>query len=226
MQASKTFKALLVSSALFLLPTLVWAETYNPPVSSDSNDYQEVTYDDLVNELSAKKKALVKKEKSPFDDVGLHAGVGYANSLTNLSTHGESLTRDAAGVEVSVGMDLFSPNWYAEGLFRNYGVNTSGNESMTLREFDLEIGYTDKLEGIWSYDLSTGLANRFLSYSDSSKNISVDEVSPNFIVSTGLRAQLIKNLSLGANVSAATAMIGSTADKNSFDFAFRLNMSL
>lgn len=209
-----------------MLPTLVWADFSNSPSASDNGDYKEVTYDDLVNELSAKKNAIAKPDHSPFDDVGLHAGVGYANSLTTMSTHGQTFTRDAGGVQISAGMDLFSPNWFAEGVFSNYGVNTAGNESMTLREFDLLMGYTEKWKGPWSYNISAGLANRFLTYSDSSRDISVNEVSPDFLISTGLRAQMTKNLSFGGDISAATAMIGSTADRNSFDFAFRMNLSL
>ncbi len=97
---------------------------------------------------------------------------------------------------------------------------------MSLREFDLKIGYTNQLESIWNYTLSSGLSNRFLRFTDPTRNVDVDSSTPAFVVSTGLNAQVHKNLSVGAEISARTSMVNDTADKNSFDFAFRLTTSL
>ena len=121
---------------------------------------------------------------------------------------------------------LFSPNWYSEGIFRNYGLTNQGSEELTLRELDLKIGYTNKLESIWSFALSSGISNRFLHFKDSSKNIDVDSTTPSFVISTGFFAQVHRNISLGAEVTAHNAIISQTVDKNSFDFAFRINTSL
>lgn len=105
-------------------------------------------------------------------------------------------------------------------------MTSSGSEELTLREIDLKIGYTNRLESIWSYVLSAGLSNRFMRFTDSTKNIDVDEMTPSLSVSTGFFAQVHRRVSLGAEVSAKTAIVNRTSDKNSFDFAFRLNTSL
>ncbi|KYG64903.1 hypothetical protein AZI86_11940 [Bdellovibrio bacteriovorus] len=210
---------LAISSALFT-STLVQA------ASDNQGDYQEVSYDDLLNELSAKKRAVTKTTKSDLDEVRLHAGIGYANSFTNIATQNQNFNRHAAGIQLSVGMDLFSPNWYSEGVFRNYGQNSSGSEEFSLREIDLKIGYTNKLESIWSYTLSSGLSNRFLKFSDANTAINVDETTPSLVISTGFMGQIHRNLSIGAEVGARSALVNRTADKNSFDFAFRLTTSL
>lgn len=220
MQILKSISLVLVASSFFTLSTLVQAAT------DGRGDYQEVSYDDLVNELNAKKRTLVKKDRSDLEDVRLHAGIGYANSFTNIATQKQNFNRHAAGIQLSVGMDLFSPNWYSEGVFRNYGQNSSGSEEFSLREIDLKIGYTGKLESIWSYTLSSGLSNRFLKFSDAATGISVDETTPSLVISTGFMGQIHKNLSLGAEVGARSAVVNRTADKNSFDFAFRLTTSL
>lgn len=219
MQIIKTIQFALVAFSLFSAPTLVQAAPAN-------SEYEEVSYEDLLNELSAKKQKVTQSSSSSFDDVRLHAGIGYINSFTNISTHSQNFNRHANGIQLSLGMDLFSPNWYSEGVFKNYGVTSSGSEEFTLRELDLKIGYTNRLESIWSYSISSGLSNRFLRFSDTSKGISVDETTPSLIVSTGFMAQVHKHLSLGAEVSAHTSMVNRTSDKNSFDFAFRLNTSL
>lgn len=219
MQTSKTIQFVLIALSLFAAPTLVQA-------AGAPSEYEEVSYDDLLNELSAKKNSLAKKQNSSFDDVRLHAGIGYANSFTNISAQKQNFNRHASGIQLSLGMDLFSPNWYSEGVFRNYGLTSSGNEELTLREFDLKLGYTNTLESIWKYSISSGLSNRFLKFKDSTKDIDVDSTTPSLVVSTGFFAQVHRNLSLGAEVSARTAMVNDTSDKNSFDFAFRLNTSL
>ncbi|WP_295903902.1 hypothetical protein [uncultured Bdellovibrio sp.] len=219
MQISKAIQFVLIALSLFSAPTLVQA-------AGSSSEYEEVSYDDLLNELSAKKNHLAKKQNSSFDDVRLHAGIGYANSFSNISANKQNFNRHASGIQLSLGMDLFSPNWYSEGVFRNYGLTSSGSEEFTLREFDLKIGYTNKLESVWNYTISSGLSNRFLKFSDPSRDISVDSTTPSLVVSTGFIAQVHKNLSLGAEVSARTAVVNDTSDKNSFDFAFRLNTSL
>lgn len=219
MQIIKTIQFALIACALFSAPTLVQA-------AANGSDYEEVSYDDLLNELSAKKNSIARKSASSFDDVRLHAGIGYANSFTNISANNQNFNRHANGIQLSLGMDLFSPNWYSEGVFKNYGVTSSGSEEMTLRELDLKVGYTNRLESIWSYSISSGLSNRFLRFSDSAKGVSVNETTPSLVVSTGFSAQVHKHLSIGAEVSAHTAMVNSTSDKNSFDFAFRLNTSL
>lgn len=220
MNIRNTLKSILVLFPLMTLPTLVQA------ADAGKDDYEEVSYDDLVNELNAKKKNIASGQTSSFDDVRLHAGIGYVNGFTNISAANSNFNRHANGIQLSLGMDLFSPNWYSEGVFKNYGVTSSGSEEMTLRELDLKIGYTNKLESIWSYSVSTGLSNRFLQFSDSSKNIHVDDTTPSLIVSTGFAAQVHQRLSIGAEISAHTAMVNKTADKNSFDFAFRLSTSL
>lgn len=220
MNIRKTLKSILVILPLMTLPTLVQA------VNNSKEDYEEVSYDDLLNELSAKKKNMASGQTSSFDDVRLHAGIGYVNGFTNISAGNSNYNRHANGIQLSLGMDLFSPNWYSEGVFKNYGVTSSGSEELTLRELDLKIGYTNKLESIWSYNIATGLSNRFLQFTDTAKDVRVDDTTPSLIISTGFAAQVHRHLSIGAEVSAHTAMVNKTADKNSFDFAFRLSTSL
>lgn len=220
MQISKSIQFVLITLSLFTVPTFVQA-------ANKYDGYEEVSYDDLLNELNAKKSSFERKQKdTSLENVRLHAGVGYANSFSNISAQRKNFNRHANGIQLSLGMDLFSPNWYSEGIFRNYGLTTSGSEELTLREFDLKMGYTNKLESIWSYTLSTGLSNRFLKFSDPTQNIDVDVTTPSMVVSTGFKAQVHNNISLGAELSARTALIDNTADKNSFDFAFRINTSL
>lgn len=210
----------LATLSILTAPTMVWA------ASSNDSGYEEVSYDDLLTEISAKQKRVTLDKTSSLDDVRLHAGLGYVNSFSNLSANGKNYSRHANGIQLSLGMDLFSPEWYSEGIFRNYGTTTSGSEDLSIRDLEIKIGYTNKLEGVWNYSLSTGLSNRFLKFSDPTNNVNVDETTPSFVISAGFAAQVHKRLSLGAEMSAHTPMINKSVDKNSIDIAFRLTTSL
>ncbi|MEN0057631.1 MAG: hypothetical protein AAGB31_02260 [Bdellovibrio sp.] len=219
MNKAKTIPFVLVALFLLSSPTLVQAA----PASSD---YQEVSYDDLLNELATQKQTLIRKQQDPtYNELRLHAGIGYANSFTNISSQKQNFNRHATGIQLSLGTD-FTPNWYSEGIFRNYGVTTDGSEEMTLRELDLKLGYKDKLQSIWSYSLSSGLSQRFLRFTDPSRDIDVDDTTPSLVISSGVFAQVHRNLSIGAEFSTRSAVVNRTADKNSFDFALRLSTSL
>ena len=213
----KVVWAILLST---LTSTIVWASS-----SQDSGkNYEELSYDDLLNELTSKKQKL--QESNSTETPRLHAGIGYAHSFSNFATNGDKFSRHATGIQLSVGTDLISPEWYAEGIFRNYNSDPDGSENFSLRELEAKIGYTNLLQNVWHYSISTGISNRFLKFSDSSRGINVDESTPDLVVATGIFAQVHKNISFGGEVSARTSMVSHSADQNSFDFALRLNTSL
>jgi hypothetical protein len=214
MTVPKLFKFVFASAVLALTPALVQAA---------SSSYEEVSYDDLVQELSQKSKTRSTEVAAPMPT--LHAGIGYANTFTNIAAGGRSYNRYANGLQLSLGSELFAPEFYTEGIFRNYG-SPNAAEDFSIRELDLNLGYKNKLEGIWKYTISTGLSNRFLKFEDPSNKVSVDDTTPSFVVSSGFLAQVHKRLSFGGEISLRQAIISKTADKNSVDFAFRITTSL
>ncbi|MBO9666661.1 MAG: hypothetical protein J7501_07580 [Bdellovibrio sp.] len=213
----KTFQFALISLVTFTAPTIVWA--------TSNSDYTEVSYDDLVNELSRKKDTADQAERA-VNAGKAHLGIGYANSFSSISAAGKTFSRHTSGVQVSAGMDLGSPRFYTEGIFRNYGTNDSTTESFSLRELDMKLGYTNVIENIWNYSLATGLSTRFMKYTNSETHGSIDQVTPSLVISSGIFAQIHRNISIGAEISGRTAMINNAQDKDSFDFAFRINTSL
>ncbi|MGE5086734.1 MAG: hypothetical protein ACM3MG_10570 [Bacillota bacterium] len=212
-------------SIQFALITLMTLSTSTMVQAASGRDYEEVSYEDLVGELSHKKDILTQSQNSA-NAPKTHIGIGYANSFSNIAANGQNFNRYSSGVQLSYGMDMGSPRWYTEGIFRNYGSNSNGTEDFSLRDLELKAGYTNIIQNIWNYSLSTGLSTRFMKFSDSSRNINVDETTPSLVVSSGIFAQIHRNVSIGAEVSARTAMTNKPADKDSFDFAFRLNTSL
>lgn len=220
MNKLNALKSLLVTILLISTPTLVQA------ARGSDKDYEEVTYDELLNELSTKKNKLVNDHVSPFDTVMIHAGLGYISSFANYRANNQNLNRYQNGLQLSLGIDLFSPNWYSEGVFRNYGVTSQGEESINLKEFDLKVGYKAPIAQMWSYSLASGLSNRFLTITDSSKSIDVNTTTPSLLLSAGVYINPNKNLALGLEGSAHSALVNRTVDRDSVDFAFRIITSL
>lgn len=216
-KAFKSHLVFLVTSLLIATPTMVLAFA--------NSDYDEVGYEDLVSELSAKRQKL-QQQYSPAGNPLRHLGIGFANSFSTVTSRRNSSSFHTSGIQLSVGTDLVSPEWYAEGIFRNYSPYSNLSEEGSLRELEGKIGYTNSLENIWHYAIGAGISDRFLKYSNSLKNISVDESAPSLVISTSIFAQVHKNLSVGAEVSGRTSMINTAAEQNSFDFALRLNTSL
>src|SRR5687768_11923564 len=97
---------------------LVWS---NSPWEKDSTDTVELTYEDLLTELNSRRSKIEKNTYQPSDDLLIHAGLGFVSSFSTISVDGQTQSWQQNGLELSVGTDLASQQWYAEGTFRNYG---------------------------------------------------------------------------------------------------------
>lgn len=211
----KSVVALILGAALLSQPTKVLAK-----------DYEEVSYDELVNELHRKTTRQRNPLKNDLDDVRILAGIGFVTGFTNISAQNRNFNRNASGIQLALGIELFSPNWYSEGVFRNFGSTTTHNEELNLKDIDLKVGFKSDIEKFYSYNIAAGLSNRFMKFSADHGSISVDTVTPSMVVASGIQAHIHRNVSLGVEVSARTSLVNDSSDKNSFDFAFRLNTSL
>ncbi|HRO68682.1 MAG TPA: hypothetical protein PL182_14005, partial [Pseudobdellovibrionaceae bacterium] len=156
-----------------------------PPFETKAQSPSD-SFDDLVNELSARQRRNEGvAAESPFDKIQIHGGMGLINSFSTFQIDGKNSARYQNGLQLSMGVDLFSPNWVAEVAWRNFGLTRDGSEEHSLKEFDLKLGYKDRIEGPWSYRLQSGLAQRELKLTDSMKNIRVEAATPAILASAG-----------------------------------------
>lgn len=205
-------------SFLSFLSTNVQANT------SGSADYQEVSYDDLVNELSqqnAKQNALINRS-SDSHDLKIHAGIGYATSFSNFRLNESPSQKFLSGIQLSLGIDLFSQNLFSEITFKNFGVDSKVNESLSVKQLDLKLGYQDHLaSGPWGYRLGAGISNRFMKYSSPSQ--SLNETIPALSIHAGLDTYLSRALILGLEFSGRTALTEQVYDRGSLDMTIRMD---
>jgi hypothetical protein len=208
----------LVLSVFALSTTLVSLKA-----AGAEDEYEEVTYTSLLSELSKKKNRL-NPGPDPFENVTIHAHFGMVNNVSTIDLPQGSDFKFQSGVQIGFGIDLFSPNWYAEGAFKNYGTTKKLTESFSLREFDLKFGYRNHPgNSVWGYRIGTGITSRYFRYQDSMTNFKTYDTTPASILMIGLDTQFIKNFALGIEVSGRNSLVANTIDKNSIDMALRMD---
>lgn len=189
-------------------------------------DYREITYDQLLSELNQKKAKISGYRTRSLETMGFHAGIGYVNSFANYNIRNDSIYRFQNGVSLSAGVDMGSPQWYAEAQFKNYGITNSGSDEILLRELDLGIGYRERIGSPWLFSLSAGLANRFFEYHDWGTGFSTGETTPSLYVSSGLMAEINSTINVGFEVGARSAFLTRSSDQKSLDISFRIGSNL
>lgn len=246
-----------IAIILFLsaLPTLVEAQ---------SDDYDEVNFDSLVNELSRPQtRSVYHARPSTLDDVEIYSGLGMITSALNIhqtyshpifkrkkvedpngsiqgddgKTYREEVTSEIdkwesrerqlnptnKGIQVSLGIDLFSHNWKAEGTLRNYDDQRIDSCNVSLKEFDLKLIYQDSLTNSLHLFGGGGIAARYLDIQDELYGLKYEYSTPSSIFFLGGSTRITRMMNLGVEFSRRAAMISDTADREAFDMTIRLD---
>ncbi|HEY8269628.1 MAG TPA: hypothetical protein VIG33_01965 [Pseudobdellovibrionaceae bacterium] len=200
------------------LSTMVWA------TGNLGESYQEVTYDELVNELNTKKSTVESKKKATINEI--HLGVGYVHSYTQLNVNRKNTERFQNGLQLSASMNLDSPNLYTEGVFRNFSGSTISQEDLQILQIDGRLGYLNALTAPWKFNLFTGFSGRLIQGNNPVQYYSINEFTPSFTTGLGILAEIHKNIRLGFEVGGRTSILGKNTERNSVDFALHLDTSL
>lgn len=187
---------------------------------------EELTYEDLVNKLGNRSKISNQTDYSEFEKVRIHLGAGYVSSFGQMSIDERLSQRYQNGMQLSLGVDLFSTAWFGETSFRNFGITNYGTEEIRLREFDLKLGFNTPIKTPIDFRIAGGLTTRYLKIVDPMKAIYIDETNPGVMVSTGLNFKLSPIMAFGMDVGSRWGIIGQRADRSSLDFTFELRAAL
>lgn len=185
-------------------------------------DYEEVSYDDLVNQINKRKNSVVRNANDPLDSLKIHAGLGLLTSVNSVNTgEGGDTMKYQNGFQLSLGIDLFSPQWAAEGALRNFGQARSGTETRSLREFDLKFMHRDLISSSAGFRLGAGIGTRYLKIDDG--DLHIDDSTPTALLFGGLDIYASKNFSVGFEGGFRTSMVNQTADKGALDLTLRMD---
>lgn len=196
-----------------LLSTSAWAQ---------SSDEDYVGYDTIVDDLTASTRTPQVKSGDPFDLISIHGGFGLVTSHLSLDlADGKSYSGFQKGFEASLGIDLFSPKWMAEGALRSFSSSqVEKGIYASLSEFNLRLMYRNPVGRLVRIRLGLGVAARYLELKTADQRQEFS--TPASILSVGLEAALSRNLSVGAELAYRSALITETADKGAADATLSL----
>lgn len=204
-----------------------------------SVDDEEIGYEDIVKDLSrdvskeqrraadraadTTSRATARRSgpQTSLDDVMIHGGVGFTQMFQTVSYGGNRTQVSQRGIQATLGIDLFSDNWLAEGSARNFSSYDYGNTNVALKEFDLKVVFHKKFAPKLGFKAGAGMAARYLQISN--QNGSNDYTTPASVFTGGIELLAARNLTLAGEVSARTALISETIDKNSYDMTVRID---
>lgn len=195
-------------------------------------DEDYISYDRIVDDLQTESKRQTRETNrvrsklsylgpDPFENVWIHAGVGFAQTTANIDLpSGGSTHMSARGIQAAVGIDILGPNLSAEGTVRNFGETEDSASKIQLKEFDLKI-FAKHREGRFGLRGGAGLSARYMTVKTPSDVFEV--TTPASVLQLGGDLYLSKSISVGLDLSARTAMIAETFDRTSYDGTIRLD---
>lgn len=188
--------------------------------ASANSEYEEISYEDLVQRLNSKKSRIRDHSATnPLDDNLIRAGFGIVSGLQTYHFHNQADTRNLSGFQISLGVDLFSRHWTAETVLRNQG----NSSSMSLKETDVKILYREDLASGVGFHLGLGLTTRDLRVLQPGGSPLTVNASPSGMGSVALFTGLNRFLSLGIELSARSALVDETPDRWGADATLRLD---
>lgn len=209
----------------------------------DNTEEDYIDYDDIINRLSSSRTTYNKLQGDPFDSIRIHIAVGFVNTVNNIKIVNETYRPSFNGVQMNLGIDLFSYNWRAEGSIRNFSNLKQDTIDYKYQEFDLKLIYHQHLNKSWAYYIGGGLSARYLetsyyieqgvntsskpSQSPSStsnlEHIKLKSTTPASILVSGISFVITNSFSLDTEVSYRTAVIQDTIDKSGIDLSFKFS---
>ncbi|MEK6556262.1 MAG: hypothetical protein AABZ31_13530 [Bdellovibrionota bacterium] len=194
------------------------------PLVQASEDYS--SYDDIIKNLKGSEisAAYSGTAKSDFDSIKIHAGAGLVNSNLRLDTpKGLASNATVRGVELFVGIDLFSPAWIAEGAVRTFTSERFSGTTLSLREFDLKVISRNQISKTMFWRAGAGMSARYLDFAEKPAQLEKRAyTTPASEFVAGLGAQFSPAFSAGIDLSYKNSLINDTIDKSSVDGNIRL----
>ncbi len=202
------------------------------PICGHSEESEEsyAHWDKIVTDLKSnigQSDLPIPDEAYGLDDVKISFGLGL--SFTHLSLGGESYYQGSGllkGMSLQFGIDLFHPEFQAEGAFRNYSSDSlSTSVNAQVREFELRLVHSKKLPFETSFRMGTGLSARYLdlTWRGVEGSGSQSSSTPAAVFLLGVGRNFGKNLSIGPDLAYRTPFSGGSLEQSSMDFHLRAN---
>ena len=185
-------------------------------------EVEELTYDDLVEQISRKKEKALKSQYDNTNHLRINAGFALLGAFTTASTNDSSYSsKYHNGFQFSVGTELGNDQWASEMALRSFSESRVGTESRSLQELDLKVLHKNHFNKNSGYRLGAGLGTRFLKIDDLKTH--TNETNPTAIMFGGVDIFASHSMSVGVESGYRSPMVNSSADKGGLDFALRMD---
>jgi hypothetical protein len=203
LKSMKTFLKILFIGITFSIWTFAQAQNYSGSVTGRG---QEMTYDDLVQELSAKKKSVEapKTEMMGFDRVQAIFGYTFTSLDIGLPSSKESFFMN--GIDVRANGQLPGSTWQLEGGFKNLGKVSNGDKSADAKILTAALKNQDYVTQNLQYVAGVSTSLYILNASDESGKR--NDFASSLNVTGGLRGALSQQLSWGVDMEASSPVSG------------------
>lgn len=196
--------------------TIVLASILTQSVRAEE---EEIGYDTLVKELSTQ---YSDEGGDLLSSVQIHLGAAATTSMFVVQPKsGSTIYASQRAVQASLGIDLFSSHWVAEGSFYNFIERQYENYQVRLKAFDFKVLYKNRIDGSLGYRLGGGLAVRYLSL----QGLAGEETftTPFSVLAGGLETYITRGFSLGIEVAARNTLTYETPDQSALDLTLRFD---
>ncbi len=179
-------------------------------------DGYEAIVHNLMGESTTAK--MPSQADNPFANVHFHIAVGAAASHLDLtSTHGLPSGANLHGVEVDLGIDLFSPYWQAVGTVTSFVTDYERQTQLQMKEFGMLVQHKLPIEGSISFVLGAGLTARYLTLAGQlPEGVNSSNTTPASQFDGGLDFGITPGLGVILNASYEAALVR-TADAGSIN---------
>lgn len=208
----KTFNFILSTLLFLAVNHHAWSQTY---------ETEEYSYEELLDKIKTKQKKYLKKTAAtPWDQIYLYPSFAVIQAYTKIAG-GLSPNFYHSGLQISLGMDLFSEHWYSETAFRNFGSSKVESKELFLKELDFKIGYKNYITGALEYRIAFGVSTRTIRLSDELAGAHHESKNPALISSFGLLSALPNSpLLLGLEFNYRSLLVANDFDKGSMGLNF------
>lgn len=185
-----------------------------------------IDFDTIVDNLEGSTRTPLKglDGGDPFDDVMIHASVGFVGSYNQIRVPNQSTVSGLlSGVEARFGIDLFSPYWQAQGAIRSFDqAKIDAEISASLKEFDLTILHSGIFNRRLGWHMAGGVAARYLRVTEQNQG-ELNYTTPSSIVAAGLTANFTDRVGITADLSWRRSFIDETADRTAYQASLALD---
>lgn len=180
-------------------------------------------FDSIVNDLSQTKTKAPVAEANSLDQVMIHFALSAVNNFSTVKSQGNQTAISNRGLGLHLGIDLFSPQWLAEGSFLNFGDQEHEEILSSLREFNLKILHQNKISKTLGVRFGGGIAGRYLRLENKKFRTAEEYSIPSSVISGMFETYLNQTFSLGIGLDYRTPIIDDVPETANLDLGLRLN---